>query len=294
MFSAAISTWALILAVGPQLHAGLQLVTEPAPVVTEAAPVIAEAAPEITSEPPATPIILAQATPQPSDPAPSDPRTMDEVEIIPAPVTAPDFETETPEPAETAPTVTNQSNQIPEAEWPSILEKASAALASAKRAQGKFVQQNADGSVSTGRFALSRPGKMRFDYDDPAPILIVSDGTTVAMEDSELETVDRIPLASTPLGLILSNKLDYDGNANILGILRNDDRLGIRVSDATGELDGTLTMVFDRESYDLIGWLSVDGNLQTTVVDLLDVETNGRIDPRLFRLEDAQDEEDER
>ena len=53
-------------------------------------------------------------------------------------------------------------------------------------------------------------------------------------------------------------------------------------------------MVFARDTYDLLGWLAVDGNLQTTVVDLVDVETNVRIDPRLFRLDEEEDEEDER
>jgi len=80
----------------------------------------------------------------------------------------------------------------------------------------------------------------------------------------------------------------------VLSVMQNTDRVGVRVSDATGELDGTLTMIFDKTSYELLGWLTTDGNLQTTVVDLLDVETNVRVDPRLFRLEDADDEEDER
>ena len=53
-------------------------------------------------------------------------------------------------------------------------------------------------------------------------------------------------------------------------------------------------MVFDAESYDLLGWLTVDGNFQTTVVDLIDVETNVRVDPRLFRLNEDDDEEDDR
>ena len=53
-------------------------------------------------------------------------------------------------------------------------------------------------------------------------------------------------------------------------------------------------MVFDAQNYDLLGWLAIDGNLQTTVVDLVDVETNVRIDPRLFRLDEEDDEEDER
>ena len=82
-------------------------------------------------------------------------------------------------------------------------------------------------------------------------------------------------------------------DVDILGVFQNDDRFGVRVSDASGELEGTLTMVFDKTSYALMGWLAVDGNLQTTVVDLANIETNVRVDPRLFRLNE-DDEEDER
>ncbi|MEO1303975.1 MAG: outer-membrane lipoprotein carrier protein LolA [Pseudomonadota bacterium] len=187
-----------------------------------------------------------------------------------------------------------QRGDVPEAEWPAILTQASDALATAKTAKGKFMQSNADGSIATGTFALNRPGRMRFDYDDPTPVLIVSNGTTVAMADEELETVDRVPIGATPLGLILSTDLNVDTDIDVLEILQNEDRIGIRVQDAEGELEGTLTMVFSKLDYALLGWLAVDGNDQTTVVDLIDVETNIRVDPRLFRLDEVEDEEDER
>ena len=187
-----------------------------------------------------------------------------------------------------------QNGSVPETEWPTILADASEALAAAKTARGAFIQSNADGSVVTGSFALNRPGRMRFDYDDPTPILIVSDGTTVAMEDRELETVDRIPIGTTPLGLLLSTRLDVDQEVDVLSIMQRGDDIGIRVQDTSGELEGTLTMVFDKATYGLKGWLAMDGNDQTTVVDLVDVETNVRVDPRLFRLNEDDDEEDER
>lgn len=296
MFVAAISTLALVMAVGPQLQMTLQAAVSPdetnrietesiADVPAEQGLLVNAPSEEAVTEDIAPAITVPQdtasavnsgtITAEVTSPVPKDDAS--EAEILPA---------ETPVPT--------RSGDLAEAEWPAILQKASDALTNAQTAKGKFLQTNADGSIMTGSFALRRPGRMRFDYDDPTPILIVSDGTTVAMEDSELETVDRVPLGSTPLGLILSSNLDFDGDVDVLGVMQNADRVGIRVSDATGELEGTLTMVFDKTSYELIGWLAIDGNLQTTVVDLIDVETNGRIDPRLFRLDEAQDEEDDR
>ncbi|MEL6664874.1 MAG: outer-membrane lipoprotein carrier protein LolA [Pseudomonadota bacterium] len=277
MLTVLASTLALALAFGPQLQVNFQAVLDETPAVQ--APVAAEESP-----------VRVEAEPE------AQVKPLEEVEetiIEDSGIAEPEIET-LEEVAAPAPEPDTSSSEIPAAEWPAILDAASAALAAAETASGKFMQSNADGTISTGTFALNRPGRMRFDYDDPVPILIVSDGTTVAMEDSELETVDRIPIGTTPLGLILSTDLNVDQDVEVLDVLQNDERIGIRVSDASGELEGTLTMVFDKDSYDLLGWLTVDANFQTTVVDLVDVETNVRIDPRLFRLNEDDDEEDER
>ncbi|MEC7288801.1 MAG: outer membrane lipoprotein carrier protein LolA [Pseudomonadota bacterium] len=281
MFTVAVSAIALVLAVGPQLQTSLQAA------IDQSQPVVEDVTESETGE--ENPGQDTSPEPTVDEPADATATTM-AVDTVPAAseptlaVDAADTDV-TPQPA---------SGAVDPAQWPAILDAASAALTAANTATGKFIQTNADGTITTGTFALNRPGRMRFDYDDPTPILIVSNGTTVAMEDSELETIDRVPIGSTPLALILATDLNVDEDVEVLSIIQNEERVGVRVSDSSGELDGTLTMVFDKVSYDLLGWLATDGNLQTTVVDLLDVETNVRVDPRLFRLDDAEDEEDER
>ena len=136
---------------------------------------------------------------------------------------------------------------------------------------------------------------MRFDYDDPTPILIVANGTTVAMEDSDLETVDRVPLASTPLGLILDDELDFETEARVTDVQKTPSEIAITMEDRRGEAEGILTLYFDPASYQLMSWRTLDANQQVTRVALQDIETNVRLDPRLFRLDDPADrEEDER
>lgn len=218
----------------------------------------------------------------------------------PAPVI---FENDTPQPdAETGPEPVNEPaiqpaprTELTASERQEILDKAASALAAAKTAKGRFTQVAPDGSVTRGDFALRRPGRMRFDYDDPTPILIVSDGATVAMEDSELETVDRVPLGSTPLGMILSEKLDFENKARVVDVSRGNSQVSITVEDRSGEAEGQLTMYFDRATYQLKSWQALDANRQTTLVALENVQTNVGVDPRLFILEDpADEEEDER
>lgn len=174
-----------------------------------------------------------------------------------------------------------------------ILKAAADGLAAVKTAKGRFEQYQSDGSVVSGDFALRRPGKMRFDYDDPTPIRIIADGTTVAVEDTALETVDRIPIAATPLGMILSKKIDFEKKANVLAVHRNAGRVSITLEDSTGEHEGRLTLLIDADSYDLLGWWTMDDGGNNTQVILDDVETGVKLDPKLFRIEDPEDEDDE-
>lgn len=292
MVIALMSSLAFALAFGPHVQATLQAAQDDA---------IVDSAPDTAIVDAASPETVSVPSPRQTDlGADRDAPSLEEIEetvIAPQEIAEPIQDSSEPgedTPANQVDPANDPAGSVPAADWPALLSDISAALAAAKTATGEFVQTNADGSVSTGSFALNRPGRIRFDYDDPTPILIVSDGATVAMQDRELETVDRVPLRSTPLGLILSTELDVDQDTEVLGIQQNADQFGIRVSDASGELDGTLTMVFDKTSLDLLGWLTVDSNLQTTVVDLMNVKTNQRVDPRLFRLNEDDDEDDER
>jgi len=69
--------------------------------------------------------------------------------------------------------------------------------------QGNFIQVASSGEVSQGEIWLQRPGKVRFEYAAPNPLLIVSDGVTLVQNDRQLQTFDRVPLSATPLNYFL-------------------------------------------------------------------------------------------
>ena len=187
-------------------------------------------------------------------------------------------------PSVSAPAPAPAAAPLTAAERSKLLKEAAKALAAVKTARGKFEQYSPDGSYSTGQFAMSRPGKVRFDYDDPVPLVLVSDGTTVALQDSDLETTDRVPLASTPLSLLLSSTLDFEKEAEVVDVRRMGDQTNITVRDKTGEMDGTLTVVLAGNA--LTGWRTVDANGGRTSVLLSGVETGAKLNPRLFILKD--------
>ncbi len=167
-----------------------------------------------------------------------------------------------------------------------VLKSASAALSAVKSARGRFEQVAPDGTLSTGQFAMVRPGKIRFDYDDPVPLLLVSDGTTVGLQDADLETTDRVPLAQTPLALLLSDTLDFEKDAEITDVRRSGPQVVISLRDRSGEMDGTLTVFLASSDYALRGWRTVDASGGITSVQLNSVEYGKRLNPRLFILRD--------
>src|SRR5580658_3367913 len=74
------------------------------------------------------------------------------------------------------------------------LDRIQAYLNGIKTVTGKFEQTNPDGSVSTGTVWLSRPGKMRFDYDPPTKLLIVCDGNFIEVNDKSLDDIQFVPV----------------------------------------------------------------------------------------------------
>lgn len=174
------------------------------------------------------------------------------------------------------------------------LERANAALNEIDTARGRFTQLDPNNHFSKGEFYLNRPGRMRFEYEDPVPLLIVSDGTTLAIEDRDLETVDRVPLASTPLNLILRRNADLERDANILSVEEKAGLIAIRMADKSGEADGELELFFDPETYQLKQWEATDITGAITTVQLIDTELGVSVSPGLFRLEDPEDEDERR
>ena len=206
----------------------------------------------------------------------------------PAPVLT-NAQVATPAPAEQ--TIAAEAPVFSETE---AIAKANASLNAIDTARGRFTQLDGNNNFSKGEFYLNRPGRMRFEYDDPVPLMIVSDGTTVAFEDRDLETVERVPLVSTPLNLILRRNTDLAAHADILSVEQKAGMVAIRISDKSGEAEGELELFFDPVDYQLKQWETTDLTGAVTTVQLMDVELGVSVSPRLFRLDDPEDEDDRR
>ncbi len=160
--------------------------------------------------------------------------------------------------------------------------------------RARFVQVAPSGQFVEGLMSMSRPGRLRFDYDDPSPIRVIADGTTVAIEDTALETVDRAPLRSTPLWWLLKDDIDIGEDTLITDISREFGFLYITAQDPSGEMEGQIQFVFAEPSFELREWYVTDALGEITRVSLVDMESGMRLSPRLFVIPENDDGRDSR
>lgn len=164
------------------------------------------------------------------------------------------------------------------------LERVNAYLNSIRTLKGNFVQIDPDGQVDQGTFALSKPGRMRFEYAPPASTLIVSDGETVAIQNPKLKTLDKYPLSQTPLDLILGDKIDLLHNHSIVGVDRQKDQFVVKARSRGGKTQGNISLVFAEPGLELRQWTVVDNQGLSTTVALQNVQTGVDVSNVSFAL----------
>jgi outer membrane lipoprotein-sorting protein len=158
-------------------------------------------------------------------------------------------------------------------------------LNSLRTLSGEFLQVGPDGSLAEGRIWLSRPGRLRFEYAPPTPILVVADGTSLIFHDKELGQVDRVPLGFAPLGVLTDDEVHLEGDLEVLAIERAGGLLRITLVDEDRPKEGSVTLVFGQSPLNLRQWQVRDARGLITTVTLRNVETNQPVNPSLFVFE---------
>jgi outer membrane lipoprotein-sorting protein len=174
------------------------------------------------------------------------------------------------------------------AEDKALVDKAAAYLESLNAVKGRFSQFDGRGRKPEGDFYLKRPGKVRFAYDAPASMLLVSDGGTVNVWDSKLKTFESYPLGMTPLNLFLARHIRLDRGVVVTGVKRYADGFTLVARDGKKEADGQIALTFSTSPMSLREWTVTDAQNQTTRVILSGLTPAADLDPKLFVLRDPR------
>ena len=149
--------------------------------------------------------------------------------------------------------------------------------------KSRFLQTSSNGNVASGKLFISRPGKIRFEYDPPASILMISDGTFLIYIDKDLDQVTHIFLKSTPVNFLVREDIRMDGDITVTKITRSRGLLRLTIRDTDEPGKGSITLIFADKPLALRKWTVIDAQNIRTNVMLAGVETGMRLDPRLFR-----------
>lgn len=154
--------------------------------------------------------------------------------------------------------------------------------------KARFLQIAPSGGTTEGNAWLQRPGRMRFEYDPPSPLLLVAGSGGGMFFDKELNQVSYFPLSSTPLGILLSDNLRLAGDVTVTGIERLPGQIHVTLIRTGAAADGSLTLVFADAPMSLRQWSVIDAQQRETRVSLFNVVLGGSFDPKLFNVADPR------
>jgi outer membrane lipoprotein-sorting protein len=174
------------------------------------------------------------------------------------------------------------------------LQRIEAYLNSTRALRARFVQVAQNGASAQGTAWISRPGRMRFDYDPPEPLLLVASGGQVMMFDRQLNQPTTVPASSTPLGLLLRDPIRLGGDVTVTAVERRNGFLNVTMHRTNAAGEGRITLSFDESPLQLRQWTVVDAQAHETRVTLYEVDTNVRPENRMFDFNDPRFMEQER
>jgi outer membrane lipoprotein-sorting protein len=154
--------------------------------------------------------------------------------------------------------------------------------------RARFLQIAQSGAAAEGTAWISRPGRMRFEYDPPEPLLLVANAGQFLMYDRELRAPTTVLISQTPLGIILRERVRLSGDVTVTGIERSGGFLRVTLYRTSEPNEGRLTLVFNPDPLELRQWAVLDAQRRETRVSLYRIETGLRFPASLFQFNDPR------
>jgi outer membrane lipoprotein-sorting protein len=150
----------------------------------------------------------------------------------------------------------------------------------------RFTQMSDSGGIAEGKLFLSRPGKLRLEYDPPVPILMVANGRFLIHYDKQLKATTHLPIDSTPAGLLVRDRITLSGDVTVSTVERGPGSLRITLLQSKDPNAGRITLAFSERPFALSNWQVVDPQGNVTRVALIDPHVGVPLDAALFRFTD--------
>lgn len=172
------------------------------------------------------------------------------------------------------------------------LDQAVEALRAIDTLKADFVQTDRSGQSLRGVLTLKRPGRIRFQYEKSANMLIVGDGKALTFIDYSVRQVQRWPISNSPLGAVLDPKRDVAKYGKVLNT-GNPNVTSIEVRDRAHPEYGVITLIFQRKAsapggLELAYWVALDSQNKRTTIALSNQRYGVPVTDNDFRWNDPR------
>lgn len=152
-----------------------------------------------------------------------------------------------------------------------------------KTVETTFTQVNDDGSLSTGKLWLQRPGKMRFEYDPPdSAVVLARAGTVQIFDPKSNQPPEQYPLRRTPLSLVLNRNVNLNQANMVVGHDFDGTATVVTAQDPKNPDTGRIELMFTSDPVELRKWVIHDNAGSQTTVLLGPLTEIGSLDQSLF------------
>ena len=139
-------------------------------------------------------------------------------------------------------------------------------------------EQNINGKIENGNCTLKYPKKIFCKYDLSNKKILVSNGKSIVIKTSSSYYI--YPIKKTPLDLILNKEF-------LLSRIKNSEEIILDnkfVSFKFLENENEINIFFDKFTYNLIGWQTVDIYQNLSITFMSSINKNKKIKDSLFKL----------
>ncbi len=152
-----------------------------------------------------------------------------------------------------------------------------------------FSQVDAGGGLAEGKFYLKKPGKMRWEYKPPTPILLVSNGKVMTYYDSELDQVNYIAFDDTLAGFLAQDKITLNSkSAKLIDFVAKEGVIRATIVQKEKPEEGSLTLEFTDAPLQLKQMVVTDARGQRTNISLQNARYGETLPDTLFKFEDPR------
>ena len=154
--------------------------------------------------------------------------------------------------------------------------------------KARFIQISSNGAYAEGDVIIQRPGKMRFEYDPPHPVLIIANGLSLLFYDREIKQASFLPLWETPLWFLIRKEVTLSEDIVVSAVEQSPGALRITITDKELSETGSVTLVFSDRPLALKKWEITDAQGILTQVSLINPRYGIEVDPLAFDYSDLE------